>query len=684
MPSTFRLIKAEFKKIFKRPSVFIVALLIVATILGSAYLFNPTKRNNYNISYTNVTTSQDFYNTYYYSDLEDSQSHINELYDDTDKIINYYSLYYKRISDLDQYYGIVSNKINNLKNEKDDALKVKKLDEFRSSLQDFKVKFETFGSLAYNYSFVLFTNDNEKYISSCSAVNDLIDACNNSSYTPNDIVNIYNTNDYESKLKNELEYGKYFISKTLDILTQNIKDDYNAFQKEITINGSSHINSILSSKKTLLDDTIILKNYFEEITEFNTPIVLISKDDHKTYSNLFETCIGELEKSTDYNSLRELSTTLTYENFSNLINTLPGKITQVMINSDFNTSFSNINKVVIENRKNIDDKISLSRNENSIKNISFFATEYKLLANAYNSYILDNIILDIINDYESATYLNFYNYGFDSINVYNLKENLAKNLYYIENNIYSNSFLNNFAFNQNSSELTNTYDYMYFSLEFCAIIIMIFAVMMISNIITGEMESGTIKLLLVRPYKRSKIITAKLLATIFFVVIFMLFSSILSFVVGYFQYDLVEAEILAVFNGNTAFTINPLLLMGINILSLIIDIIFFVIVALMFSILFKNYAGAITTSLVIIISTFALNAIFPTAFWYSFFPAMNLHLFKYFGNSFISIESDNIIKNALITPIQNTMAFPFSILLLISYSVIMLIVSYSVFKKRDF
>ena len=67
MPSTFRLIKAEFKKIFKRPSVFIVALLIVATILGSAYLFIPTKRNNYNISYTNVTTSQDFYNTYYIS-----------------------------------------------------------------------------------------------------------------------------------------------------------------------------------------------------------------------------------------------------------------------------------------------------------------------------------------------------------------------------------------------------------------------------------------------------------------------------------------------------------------------------------------------------------------------------------------------------------------------------------------
>ena len=51
MFGTLRLTKAEFKKIFRRPSVFLVALLILATIFVSIQFFNPQPRENYNVIY---------------------------------------------------------------------------------------------------------------------------------------------------------------------------------------------------------------------------------------------------------------------------------------------------------------------------------------------------------------------------------------------------------------------------------------------------------------------------------------------------------------------------------------------------------------------------------------------------------------------------------------------------------
>ena len=233
------------------------------------------------------------------------------------------------------------------------------------------------------------------------------------------------------------------------------------------------------------------------------------------------------------------------------------------------------------------------------------------------------------------------------------------------------------------------YDFMYFTLELCTIIIIVFAMMLICNLITGETESGTIKLLLVRPYKRSKIITAKLLATIFFVITFMCFTTIVSFIGGYFLFGSTSTPVLAVLNSNVVFKISPFALMLLNIISLTFDVIFFVFLALMISILCKNYAGSISCSLVILIVNYALNILFGGAFWYTLLPGMNLHMFKYFGNAFSSTIAgtstiSGVIQSLLITGIDTSMSMPYSIFIYGVYSLVFLAVSYSVFQKRDF
>lgn len=683
MPSTFRLMSAEFKKIFKRPSVFIVALLLVATIVASTYLFNPNKIENNNISYSNVDTSQEFYNTFYDSDIADAQISIHKIFDKTDDNINYYNLNYERINKLEENYQIINKTFSDLEKEQNSELKETKRKEFKTALSDFRTHYTTFGSLA-NYPHILVTNDNEEYLTSCKAINELIDYCNDTSKSAQEVVNFYHTNNYSTKIKNELDFGINYISKTLDILINNTLSDYTQFKREVENNNAINVNKKKEARDKLLLSLTSLSVYFHQITNFEIPIAILTEENFKIYKNLFEDIIITLEQAESNQSISNALQYCENQSFPTLINDLNNKVTQVKITNEFTDTFKEINKKVIDNRKKIDDRITLFRNDGTLRNISFCATEYKLLATAYNSYVNDKIILSIAQNYDSNTFTKFYGYDFNEINIYEINENITKNEYYINNNKYANSFINSFSFNQNTTSNTNVYDFMYFTLEFCSLIIIFFAMMLLCNLITAETESGTIKLLLVRPFKRSKIISAKLMATIFFVIVFMLFSAILSFVVGYFSFGYINANILAVFNGSIAFEINPLLLMGINVLSLILDVVFYVIIALMLSIIFKNFAGSLTSCLVIFITFIVLNAVFPTAFWYSFFPTMNLHLFKYLGNAFITIDTENMLFKSLITPIQSTMSIAFSLLLTISYMIIMLIISYTIFKKRDF
>ena len=65
MTSTFKLTSAEFKKIFKRPSIFIMAILLVITLLVSIGIFHPTSAVDSTIIYDEAETSLDYYNSFY-------------------------------------------------------------------------------------------------------------------------------------------------------------------------------------------------------------------------------------------------------------------------------------------------------------------------------------------------------------------------------------------------------------------------------------------------------------------------------------------------------------------------------------------------------------------------------------------------------------------------------------------
>ena len=104
MTSTFRLIKAEFKKIFKKPSVYIMALFIVLTVFLSLYIFQPIEAVNNTISYGENLRSQDYYDYFINEDLVTTEIGINKVYDNTTYMTNYYIKNNSRDNNLNDYY----------------------------------------------------------------------------------------------------------------------------------------------------------------------------------------------------------------------------------------------------------------------------------------------------------------------------------------------------------------------------------------------------------------------------------------------------------------------------------------------------------------------------------------------------------------------------------------------------
>lgn len=718
MTSTFKLTKAEFKKIFKRPSIFIMAVLLVVTMLVSITIFKPAELVDPTIVYTEANNAEDYYN-YFNTEINiNSKATFDKVFTDTDDIISYFDSVNNNANLLTNYYNDVINTMNllvadNLTQTKDNYRReaLEDVNNFLNAykaLDNVKAYTDITSATLKDYTYTMKENNELKSVTSNYYTNKscekLIQLQNyltdTTKYTSRDVANTYVNNNYEGELRKILDNGINFIYTTI----KGYSHYYDTFLVEYTTAINSGRNQLATMKAMRVNMIQVLNSldeYLEKVINYDFPIVIMDKAVYLDLNQRIDDAIVSLTLSTtddnnltkheevkfnlDAGKLNSALNTITEDNTS----TIDSYIIQTKMTISDVKAYKDIQTKVNSNKDEILKKIQELSTDESITNISAAITDYSLLSSSYKDIILKKVLLSIADNFDTSVYTDFYGYGFNEFNKYQTRELITTNDYYIQNNSYANSYLNNFSYNQNSGKETNLYDYMYFTLELCTVIIIVFAMMLVCNLITGETESGTIKLLLVRPFKRSKIITAKLLATIFFVITFMFFSSLITFIGGYFLYGPATTNILAVFNSTVAFEISPLLLMLINVLSLTFDVIFFVLLALMISILCKNFAASISCSLVLLILNYALNIVFGGAFWYTILPGMNMHLFKFFGNSFASIIEGttgfaSLIQSLLITGIETSMTFWYSLCISGAYCLVFLAISYAVFQKRDF
>ena len=333
-----------------------------------------------------------------------------------------------------------------------------------------------------------------------------------------------------------------------------------------------------------------------------------------------------------------------------------------------NQDLEEVNKNIAnleQQEKSTDDKQTLQSLAQEIESakVSKIVVEYRIdkgikYGNDYLNRALDNYessakelirydFLDRELTYEEKTQYN------------DLLENREVNKYIIENNI-------------NDEDMTLKTMFENFFSQF-GIFIIVILVMVAGTIVSEEFNKGTIKLLLVKPYSRNKILASKFVTSLIMIVIVVMVTALMELLIGgvIFGFDSLSIPVLEYdFNANSVQAINVFVYFGIQLLTQLPMIILLTTLAFALSTLFTNSALAITIALLGYMSTTIINqlAISFDIQFLKYFVTMNWDLSQYlFGG----------------LPYMEGMSMPVSIVICIVYFLIMVIPTWIVFKRRN-
>ena len=205
------------------------------------------------------------------------------------------------------------------------------------------------------------------------------------------------------------------------------------------------------------------------------------------------------------------------------------------------------------------------------------------------------------------------------------------------------------------------------------IFLIVVVVMIAGTIVSEEFNKGTIKLLLVKPYTRSKILMAKAITTLIMIMFVIIVTLLMEILIGgvIFGFDsLSEPAVAYNFNTNTIQEMNIFANLGLQTLTQLPMIILLATLAFAISTIFSNSTLAITISLLGYMSSSIINqlAIGYDLQFLKYFVTMNWDLSMYLYGGL---------------PYMEGMSMLLSILICVVYFLIMMIPTFIVFKKRN-
>lgn len=192
-------------------------------------------------------------------------------------------------------------------------------------------------------------------------------------------------------------------------------------------------------------------------------------------------------------------------------------------------------------------------------------------------------------------------------------------------------------------------------------------------IVSEEFSKGTIKLLLIKPYKRSTILASKFITSIIVAVIVIILVTLMQFVVG----GLIQGfdsfknpTIIYDHTINNVKQINTVQYLAMQALGKAPMYILLMTLAFAFSTIFTNSALAITISLLGYMGSSVINmlALNLKLNWIKYFVTPNWNLTEYFWGRIPTFEG---------------ITLPFSIAIIVIYMAIMLIPTFVIFQKKN-
>jgi len=308
---------------------------------------------------------------------------------------------------------------------------------------------------------------------------------------------------------------------------------------------------------------------------------------------------------------------------------------------------------------------------------------YKFYSINLNELVKYSILDSAVENFTDNEIQSFYKINENTYTTkYKIHENKLIHKYYLDNNKTELDYANPLSLETTSNFEANGYDFMYFALTLCSFVIIAYVLFLGAGMIASEQTNGTLKLLAIRPYSRNKLLFSKLLSTILIGVIFLTLSFIITLIVGGILYGTSSLPILLAFNSSIVTSVSPIVAILILYATLLIQIIFYAILSICISTLFKSSAGSIVVSILIFFASLILTMFLSSLGILKYLPFVNVNLFGYFGSNTVVSET-NIIARMFTATVANDMNLYISMLISMLFAVVLYVITTAVFSKRD-
>jgi len=199
-------------------------------------------------------------------------------------------------------------------------------------------------------------------------------------------------------------------------------------------------------------------------------------------------------------------------------------------------------------------------------------------------------------------------------------------------------------------------------LYFLYYLVTIFASVIAADIVAGEFTWGTIKLLLIRPWTRTKILASKLVALILFTLLITALFFISAALISYVMYPVKTSMM---FSDHA----SPFVYLLEDLLYRYIDLLVITFISFMISTVFRSSGIAIGLSMFILFTGGIFTMLFnPVRYpWAKYTLFVNMDLSQYRGGQ------EGVAG----------MTLGFSVTVLFSYVLLFLLISWLMFNKRD-
>lgn len=443
----------------------------------------------------------------------------------------------------------------------------------------------------------------------------------------------------QSENDHQLNQLKSYITQTESKLTQLYMTIVKFYKSPPEVTEMEVKNSFImlkqSSELTLKflnsikdDISFYISNHdFDSLTSFfsnlskNIPTTFVKQSQYSSASNF-------LMNNFDFKKISGIVTSLkSFPVSSKNMKDIFQKYYYDIIDYDKNPDCK-LNKIYNEITKFVNENEDSTEKED-FSHLNKLVSNYKSVINMSCSLLVDSYqakSASLISENNLRNYI-----GFENFNQYTLKQRIVKYNYLMENSLYDYDYLDPFSYNTASGEKVNAFDYTVFAMQIISVILAIFCIFIAGSTISGEYNNGTLKMLAIRPYKRSKLLLGKYLASVIFCLIVLGISFTFTFIIGFINSGITTLNVLVVFNASKVLIMNAYILLLLYFLSIFLNLIFFISFALLLSILFKSSALSVLLSFIFYLFSFVASALLYTKSWFIYLPFAHLDIYKYFG-----------------------------------------------------